>query len=312
MPAWMVAACAIQVLLFLACAAAIVVLRLLRRGSARFAAAPAVVALLLLPIAFACAATAQALSNVLEGLALTGSGGIAAISAGLAEALISLLIGFTSSSILVFFGGIALAAGTSGVKPGRDGSAPGAGGPLVSFVVMGLTGGLVVFLWRLVDQASRLKIDQGMTRVMPLVLAGAALLGVLLATVAVVGAVKAARGRTPIPVALASLALLFTMVASLPPWNVWYSKDTLRPSRFAALPAILHGGLMSNLVYTHNKNLQALQTVDATAVRQLLHAVPVRTQPSDERAIRPDVVVVLSESLFEGPAIAAARLRLDE
>jgi len=99
--------------------------------------------------------------------------------------------------------------------------------------------------------------------------------------------------------ALASLALLFTMVASLPPWNVWYSKDTLRPSRFAALPAILHGGLMSNLVYTHNKNLQALQTVDATAVRQLLHAVPVRTQPSDERAIRPDVVVVLSESLFD-------------
>jgi len=130
-------------------------------------------------------------------------------------------------------------------------------------------------------------------------------LGALAALVAAVGAwrletpafrtLRATQGV----LALGSFALLYTMVASLPPWNVWYSKDTLRPSRFAALPAILHGGLMSNLVYTHNKDMQATQIVDVAAVRQLMHAVPVRTQPADAGATRPDVVVVLSESLFD-------------
>ena len=96
MPPWMVAACAVQLLLFFVCAVVIVVLRFLRRGAARFAAAPAVVAVLLLPVAFACAPTAYALMGVLEALAVTGSGGLAAIAAGLAEALISLFIGFTA------------------------------------------------------------------------------------------------------------------------------------------------------------------------------------------------------------------------
>jgi TonB family protein len=210
MPPWMLAACAIQLLLFLGCAAAILVLRLLRRGGARFAAAPAVVALLLLPVAFACAATAYALRGVLAGLALVGSGGIAAISAGLAEALISLLLGFASSSLLAVLGWIALAAGTSGVKPGTASTAPGAGpgGPVASFVVMGLTGGLVVFLWSLVNQASRLKMDPALAPYLPVVLGGAVLLFVLLAAIVIVGALKAARGRTPIPIALASLALV--------------------------------------------------------------------------------------------------------
>jgi len=79
--------------------------------------------------------------------------------------------------------------------------------------------------------------------------------------------------------ALVSIGLLYTMVASLPPWSSWYNKDTLRPSRFEAMPAILHGGLMSDLVYTHNKNMRTFQAVDAAAVRNLLAKVPVRTAP---------------------------------
>jgi len=99
--------------------------------------------------------------------------------------------------------------------------------------------------------------------------------------------------------AVVSIGLLYTMVASLPPWSSWYNKDTLRPSRFEAMPAILHGGLMSDLVYTHNKNMRTFQAVDAAAVHNLLAKVPVRTAPVDPDAVRPDVVVVLSESLFD-------------
>ena len=99
--------------------------------------------------------------------------------------------------------------------------------------------------------------------------------------------------------AFASIGLLYAMVASLPPWSSWYNKDTLRPSRFEAMPAILHGGLMSDLVYTHNKNMRTFQTVDAAAVHNLLAKVPVRTAPVDPDVVRPDIVVVLSESLFD-------------
>jgi phosphoglycerol transferase MdoB-like AlkP superfamily enzyme len=65
------------------------------------------------------------------------------------------------------------------------------------------------------------------------------------------------------------------------------------------MPAILHGGLMSYLVYTHNKNMRTFQTVDAAAVRSLLAKVPVTTTPVDPGAVHPDVVVILSESLFD-------------
>ena len=96
-----------------------------------------------------------------------------------------------------------------------------------------------------------------------------------------------------------SVGMIYAMVASLPPWSGWYNKDTLRPWRFGAMPAILHGGLMSYLVYTHNENMHTFQTVDATAVRGLLAKVPVETQPAETDATHPDVVVILSESLFD-------------
>jgi hypothetical protein len=102
-----------------------------------------------------------------------------------------------------------------------------------------------------------------------------------------------------IALVLVSAGLIYTMTASLPPWSTWYHKGTLRPSRFEAMPAILHGGLMSYLVYTHNKNMRTFETVDPAAVRGLLAKVPVTTTPVDPGAVHPDVVVILSESLFD-------------
>ena len=104
---------------------------------------------------------------------------------------------------------------------------------------------------------------------------------------------------TQAALAAVSIGLICTMVASLPPWSFWYNKDTLRPSRFEAMPAILHAGLMSNLVYTHNKNMRTFDEVDAAEVRKLLTTVPVQTEEKSADAIKPDVVVVLSESLFD-------------
>ena len=104
---------------------------------------------------------------------------------------------------------------------------------------------------------------------------------------------------TQVALVVVSVGLIYAMVASLPPWSTWYQKGTLRPSRFEAMPAILHGGLMSYLVYTHNKNMRTFQTVDAAAVRSLLAKVPVATKPAATDAVHPDVVVILSESLFD-------------
>src|SRR4051812_30324823 len=68
---------------------AIVVLRFLRRGAARFALAPAMAAIVLLPIAVACAITSLSLREALRGFTLSGSGGIAAVSAALAECMLA-------------------------------------------------------------------------------------------------------------------------------------------------------------------------------------------------------------------------------
>src|SRR4051812_2908749 len=79
---------------------AIVILRFLRRGAARFALTPAMAAIVLLPVAVACAITSLALREALGGIALGGSGGIAAASAGLAECMVALMIGFGSTLLL--------------------------------------------------------------------------------------------------------------------------------------------------------------------------------------------------------------------
>lgn len=96
-----------------------------------------------------------------------------------------------------------------------------------------------------------------------------------------------------------SIALLASLWMSGPPWSRWYTKDTVRSSRFEAMPAILHAGLMSNLVYTHNKNMRTFNAVDIVALQQLLATVPVHAAPGAGNGVKPDIVIVLSESLFD-------------
>lgn len=104
---------------------------------------------------------------------------------------------------------------------------------------------------------------------------------------------------TQLTLAALSIGMIVTLVGSNQPWAAWYARDTVRPSRFESLPAILHSGLMSNLVYTHNKNMRTFDTVDAPALKSMLHAVEFDTSPVTADAVRPDVVVILSESLFD-------------
>lgn len=106
-------------------------------------------------------------------------------------------------------------------------------------------------------------------------------------------------------VLVVALAGWATMAMAAPPWTGLYSKQALQPSRFKAIAGILHAGLMSNLVYSHIENRRAVDTLDEAALSRLFDAVPVpvATVPAD--AARPDIVVILSESLFDPRRIGA-------
>ena len=97
--------------------------------------------------------------------------------------------------------------------------------------------------------------------------------------------------------AVVAIAATWSLVAARQPWEGLYDKATLRPSKFRAMPGVLHAGLMSSLVHSHIQNARTLDTLDEAALARLLDAVPVRTTPAT--AERPDIVVVLSESLFD-------------
>ena len=100
-------------------------------------------------------------------------------------------------------------------------------------------------------------------------------------------------------VAVVALSLCATLFIAAQPWTGVYSKQALNPSRFKAMAGILHAGLMSNLVYSHIQNRRALDTLDEAALRRLLDTVDIQTHPVAGDALRPDIVVILSESMFD-------------
>jgi protein TonB len=108
-------------LLGFACFCGMVGLRFARRGAARFWMGPAVTALALLPAAVGTAFAASALGQVLEGAALTGSGGVAALAAGSAESFLPLLTGLASMAGLSLVGVLLVALGTSRGGEGTPG-----------------------------------------------------------------------------------------------------------------------------------------------------------------------------------------------
>ena len=78
------------------------------------------------------------------------------------------------------------------------------------------------------------------------------------------------------------------------------TRTSLVPMAIGAMPAILHGGLMSYPVYTHNENMQYLpdrrrDRLCAACWRRC------RSKPGPPKPTQsiPDVVVIPSESLFD-------------
>jgi phosphoglycerol transferase MdoB-like AlkP superfamily enzyme len=101
--------------------------------------------------------------------------------------------------------------------------------------------------------------------------------------------------------AVAAIALPATLVAARQPWSGLYDKALVRPSRFGPMPAVLHAGLMSSLVYEHLRSGKLVGPVDARALARLFELVP--PQPASAVAAPgdalPDIVIILSESLFD-------------
>src|SRR5689334_1173437 len=95
------------------CLAVMVGLRIARRGATRFWMGPAMVALALLPGAVAVGLAAFAFRSVLAGMTLTGAGGVAAVAAGSAEAMIPLLVGLACVAGLTLLALLLVAVGSS-------------------------------------------------------------------------------------------------------------------------------------------------------------------------------------------------------
>ncbi|HET7655683.1 MAG TPA: hypothetical protein VFK18_01650, partial [Luteimonas sp.] len=102
---------------------------------------------------------------------------------------------------------------------------------------------------------------------------------------------------THVACVLLGIGLVASLVAARQPWEGLYDEAALRPSKFRAMPGVLHAGLMSNLVYSHIRNARTLDTLDEAALARLLAEVP--ATPGPVAPARPDIVIVLSESLFD-------------
>ena len=112
----------VQAVVAFACFAAIIGLRFLRRGAARFWIGPALVATSVLPGVVATLFTAFAFRDVLAGVVLTGFRGTSALAAGSMESLLPLVVGLVCVAGLSVLALVVVAAGTSRVD---EQAAPG-------------------------------------------------------------------------------------------------------------------------------------------------------------------------------------------
>jgi TonB family protein len=203
-PALVLAGLLGQLGLLALCLVGILALRFLRRGEARFWMAPATAALALLPAVFAVGFTALVFKRALGGLALTGSGGLAAVAAGAAEALIPMLLGVASVAILAFVGFVVTAAGSE-----RAEDDPRTGGPAATLAALAaavLVAGLAAWMVRLVSGFVVPSPDtQGLLGRWWVAMGGAVFLAVLLCLLAVATALRAPRGAPSVGLKLAAL-----------------------------------------------------------------------------------------------------------
>lgn len=127
-------------------ALALLGLRFARRGPARFWLGPSFVTLAWLPLVVGVGLAALGVVQVVQGLALTGSGWTVAVQAGLLEAELPLLLGLLGTASVAGLGLVLLAVGRSGQaaspSPERSSLVPAA--VAVAFSVTSLGLGLAV------------------------------------------------------------------------------------------------------------------------------------------------------------------------
>ena len=208
----------------------LVILRFRRRGAARFWTAPAAIALCLLPLAVGTGFAVLLLRQVLAGMALVGSGGVAAIAAGSVEALLPVLVGFGVLAALLAFAFLSTAVGSSTATAPASSGLAGWAMLAVSMISVVLMSGLVWLFHSTVAALNGPDLDPATTpgRV-GILLAGAAALVAVTFVLAVAASLLAPRGPADIGMKLVSLAALaFCGIVSLGGlWATWSRSQSL-------------------------------------------------------------------------------------
>jgi protein TonB len=213
-------------------------LRFLRRGAARFWAAPAALALCLLPVALGALVAGLLLRSTLTGMVLTGAGGVAAIAAGSTEALVPVLLGLGVTAVLTFCAFLATAAGSS-----RSSAPPSSGlaGPALSalsILLLAFLGGLLWLVLSTVGRLNATQIDpQALATRLSLLLIGPLALLAVSCVVAVAAAVLAPRGPAGIGTKLVSLASLAFcgVIGVVGLWATWSRWQALEQTALTGL-----------------------------------------------------------------------------
>jgi TonB family protein len=261
------------VLVALLIAAALLGLRFLRRGLTRFHLAAAFAALALLPTALASLVAAWGMREALGAAALTGSGGVAAISAGCAETLTSLGLGLGSTLALALLAIVVLGAGTSRVPQAEGRPRKGLPLTLASLLVIALAFALVAA--ELIVAVVLLKNPPSVASQVTVLLSVSPLVGLGLIVVAVWGLVQAPRHRPTTGAILSALAL-------------------------PVVVSVASGLLLAGVFYVSHCLYQVALTGDPCACR-LVSAAPCRSpestdrsEPSTEPAVAPTPPVLLT------------------
>jgi TonB family protein len=198
--------------------AAIVAVRFLRRGAARFWIGPAVVALALLPGVVSVVLSALLFRDVLGGIAIVGSGA-AALAAGSVESLLPVWAGLACVALLSALGLLLVAAGSA-----RGDDQPASGGGIVGLLAAPI-GVLAAFVPLAALCVLVARVNGGGLEPAAILLwwrlavFGAAVVAVGLLASAVASALAAPRGRAPllakaVPVLSLLLAGLGTIVTA--------------------------------------------------------------------------------------------------
>lgn len=227
----------VQLAIAFFCFLGLIGLRFLRRGAARWWTAPATTALALLPVVAAAGLATMAFRQILAAMALTGSGGIAAMAAGSAESLLSLLLGLGLVAALAFVGLLTTAIGSSRVEGRASGG--GMALPLLALLCVALAAGLVVLVLGMTGEVlTGLRDPQAILARWWASVVGVAGLALALCALVLITALRAPRGAATLGVKLVMLsALSFSGLGALGgSWVVYGRVQCLSRTAQTGLP----------------------------------------------------------------------------